>query len=61
VATDRRQPPCFPGMDRVLLGSYRRLVTGADLFHRAPVPGQDVLAIWQPGDSEYAAWGTLPT
>lgn len=64
VAVDVRptwqQQPIFPTIGRTLLGAWRGLRDGADLFHPAPIPGSDVLDIWQPGRPEYDAIPTLP-
>ena len=64
VAVDVRptcqQQPIFPTIGRTLLGAWRGLRDGADLFHPAPIPGSDVLDIWQPGRPEYDEIPTLP-
>jgi hypothetical protein len=64
VAVDVRptwqQQPIFPTIGRTLLGAWRGLRDGADLFHPAPIPGSDVLDIWQPGRPEYDAIPRLP-
>jgi hypothetical protein len=55
-----KDQPCWPTLDRTLLGAWRRTRDGADLFHPSAIPGQNVLSIWQPGDPEYDAIPDLP-
>jgi hypothetical protein len=51
---------CSPGLARLMLAEWRGMHAGADLFHPYPIPGPDVLQIWQPGDARYDTIPGLP-
>jgi hypothetical protein len=61
VHADSNMHSCFPGLSNLLVGSYKGLndVHG-DVFHHESIPPQDVLEIWQPGDTSYATFPDLP-
>jgi len=49
-----------PPLGRAFVGARLSLQCGADVFYRAPVPQQNILAILQPGDAEYDRHRYLP-
>jgi len=49
-----------PPLSRAFVGALLSLQGGADVFYRALVPPQDILAILQPGDAEYDRHRCLP-
>lgn len=60
VKPTQREQPIYPDLGKTLLGTWRGLQDGADLFHPDPIPPCDILDIWWPGDAEYDAHPTLP-
>jgi hypothetical protein len=61
VASSWRQQGCYPSLDRLFLGSWRGLAGGSDLHVAHPIPGTNILEIWQSGDSAYGAISNLPS
>jgi hypothetical protein len=51
---------CWPCLARLMLAEWRGMHAGADLVHPNPIPGRDVLQIWQPGHARYDAIPGLP-
>jgi len=60
VKPTQREQPNYPDLGKTLLGAWRGLQEGADLFHPDPIPPCDILDIWWPGDAQYDAHPTLP-
>lgn len=50
----------FPTLLSVLREAAAGKDRSADVFYRAPVPPECIVAIWQPGDAEYDAHPRLP-
>lgn len=50
----------FPHLAQALVGAARGLRVEAELHHPSPIPGVNVIRIWQPGDSRYDHYSRLP-
>lgn len=54
-------PYSWPLLAKLFVGSLLRLDgRSADVHYHEPVPGRDILAIWQPGDADYNRHSELP-
>ena len=61
LSAPRRQHPTFAPLPQVFLGIERGLeLTLADVFYRALIPPDDIIAIWQPGDPDLRSPRGLP-
>ena len=50
-----------PALSRTFVGAALKLDdVGSELQHMAPIPADDIEAIWHPGDPEYDRYGNLP-
>ncbi|MDQ3678293.1 MAG: hypothetical protein M3401_16095 [Actinomycetota bacterium] len=43
----------WPALSKLFVGKLLGLSEHADVHYRQPVPGSDIVAIWQPGDVDY--------
>lgn len=60
IKPTHEEQPINPDLGKTLLGAWRGLQDGAEVFHPDPIPPCDILDIWWPGDAQYDAHPTLP-
>jgi hypothetical protein len=60
VLPDEAHQLAFPDLARLMVGAVRGIRLAGDLHHPQPIPGTDVLELWQPGDERYDRFPRLP-
>jgi hypothetical protein len=61
LARPHRDASSWPDLSKIFVGSLLGLTgCSADVHYREPVPGTDIIAVWQPGQPEYDRHIDLP-